>query len=210
MNERKTIMSTLHIPPAFENTNLSELHDFIGAFPFATVISNAAAITVSHLPLIVQEGGEYGTLIGHMAKANQQWLDFDGVKSIVCIFHGPHAYTSPDWYKTLPAVPTWNYSLVHAEGIPELVMDKAELLTLINNMVNHFEPSLHISEEFKESQLDFIAGFKMKILAIQGKYKLGQNRSLADQKGIIKGLSKQSDSDSKQLAEFICTYGDKN
>jgi transcriptional regulator len=202
-------MSTLYIPPTFENTNLSELYDFIGTFPFATIISNASKITVSHLPLMLQAQGEYGSLIGHMAKANQQWLDFDGATPIVCIFHGPHAYTSPSWYKTLPAVPTWNYAVVHAEAIPELITDKNELLILINDMLNHFEPSLQIAEPFKESQLDFIVGFKLKILAIQGKYKLGQNRSLADQKGIIEGLSKQNDADSTQLAEFICTHGDK-
>jgi transcriptional regulator len=30
------------------------------------------------------------------------------------MFRGPHAYISPAWYATHPAVPTWNYIAVHA------------------------------------------------------------------------------------------------
>lgn len=31
-----------------------------------------------------------------------------GTEDSLAIFHGPHAYVSPSWYATSPAVPTWN------------------------------------------------------------------------------------------------------
>jgi transcriptional regulator len=62
--------------------------------------------------------GEARCLVGHVACANHQWRAFDGTAEALAVFHGPHAYVSPTWYATSPAVPTWNYAVVHAYGKP--------------------------------------------------------------------------------------------
>jgi transcriptional regulator len=42
-------------------------------------------------------------------------------------FHGAGAYISPCWYASKAlhgkVVPTWNYAVVHAHGIPEVLAD---------------------------------------------------------------------------------------
>ncbi len=74
----------------------------------------------THLPFILDtERGPYGTLFGHMARANQQWQSFDSTQEVLLIFQGPHAYISPSWYDEKLSVPTWNFAAVHAYGKPQ-------------------------------------------------------------------------------------------
>ena len=60
--------------------------------------------------------GWHGLVTGHMAKVNLRWQAFDGKSESIAIFGGPDAYISPAWYKMKPAVPTWNYMVVHIRG----------------------------------------------------------------------------------------------
>jgi transcriptional regulator len=173
-------------------------------------------MNVSHLPLVLERSeGKYGTLIGHVAKANEHWKDFDGERSAVCIFHGPHAYVSPIWYEVSPAVPTWNYAVVHATGRPRLVTTKEHLARVIDRVVATFEPSL-LDENgnfaqpaaYKAQMLDHIVGFEIEIEQLLGKFKLSQNRSPADRRGVMQGLARQSDDDATRLLQFMQVHVD--
>ena len=186
-------------------------------YDFSTVITHSEknGVRVSHLPLIFQnEGGDHGTLVGHMAKGNTHWKEFGSQSEVLCIFHGPHGYISPTWYKHGPEVPTWNYAVVHAYGYPQLVQEEDELYDLVNFTIQHYEPELldvqsecHLSEEVIRSQLKGIVGFKLPIHRLIGKYKLGQNRAKEDQEGLVSGLLQQdTGSSSFQLGKFIKEY----
>ena len=80
-----------------------------------------------------------GTLIGHLARANDQWKDGDG--RALAIFLGPNHYISPSWYPTKKqtgmVVPTWNYIAVHAHGEITFFNDEERLLYLLNHL-EHF------------------------------------------------------------------------
>ena len=89
------------------------LASFIERYGFATLISGSAGeLVASHIPIMLLRSGERLSLIGHVARANAQWKQFDGGADALAIFHGPHSYVSPTWYATSPAVPTWNYAAV--------------------------------------------------------------------------------------------------
>lgn len=202
----------MSLPRIFKNSHVSKLHQFIKQYSFATVISQGPHLRATHIPLLLfSDQGKFGTLVGHMGKHNDQWKDFDGKRSVLCIFQGPHAYISPTWYKKGPEVPTWNYAMVHASGVPLIIHDKSELLKELNSLINTFEPALlnqtseaYIPEDYKKSQLDFIVGFRIEIEEIIGKYKLGQTRSLEDQEGVYAGLSNHTkDADAIALARFM-------
>jgi transcriptional regulator len=49
-------------------------------------------------------------------RANGQWKAIRAEREVLCIFHGPHAYISPQWYVQQHTVPTWNYAAVHVYG----------------------------------------------------------------------------------------------
>ena len=59
-----------------------------------------------------------------------------------------------------------------------------------------------VPDEFRENMLRGIVGFEMPIRCIEGKFKLGQNRSEADQARMLSHLQ-SGGHDSQRLAEFI-------
>ncbi len=183
----------------------SDIHAFIEQFSFGIVVSDD--LTATHLPfLLKKDEGEYGTLYGHFASANSHYKTLSDQAALI-IFNGPHAYISPTWYATAPAVPTWNYSAVHAYGVLTLTSDD-ETLSIINDTVTKYEPNLHndtttLSDEFKSKLLKGIVGFKVELSKLEGKHKLGQHRKVEDQQGVYHALNQSSRPDDQALASYM-------
>ncbi len=133
----------MYIPKAFREEDIEILRAFMQGNNFAILVTMQDGVPLAtHLPLILDcENGPYGTLRGHMARANTQWRTFDEKKEVLVIFPGPHAYISPSWYVSEPetSVPTWNFVAVHAYGIPRIVSDEELLYTLLKDSVDTFE-----------------------------------------------------------------------
>ncbi|WP_243756259.1 FMN-binding negative transcriptional regulator [Shewanella sp. BF02_Schw] len=114
---------------------------------------------------------------------------------------------SPTWYDSYPAVPTWNYSVVHAKGIIELT-DDATTAQVLKSTIQQYEPSLlqsggFIADDYQQKLAKGIVGFKIVIDELQGKQKLGQHRNQSDQQGVVQGLSLSNRADEKQLLAYI-------
>ncbi len=191
----------MYIPAPFAETRIEVLHAQMRENSFATLVSNGEdGLIASHLPLLLDaERGPHGTLIGHMAKANPQWQSLRPDQEVLVIFQGPHAYISPTWYTTAYAVPTWNYVTVHAYGTPTIVEDPEPLYRMVEALVKHHEAqfayawSLAERRDYAEKLLKQIVGFEIQITRLQGKRKLSQNRSQADQVNVVAGLTEQGD-----------------
>src|SRR3954468_4765577 len=119
---------TLYIPPHFRAQDPEALFRFIEEHAFATLVSTGpAGLHVSHIPFLPErDGAGRVRLLAHVARANDHWKALEQATDVVAIFHGPHAYVSPTWYGSHPAVPTWNYPVVHAPGRAG-PMDEAEV-----------------------------------------------------------------------------------
>jgi len=200
----------MYIPEAFRVEALGELHAFMREHSFATLITGGDEPFITHLPLLLDPSeGEYGTLIGHFARPNRHWqMEHDRLSS-VAIFHGPHAYISPSWYRSgSPAVPTWNYAAVHAAGKLSLLTEPAEAAEVLRRTVETYESSQptpwqnQLPAEMNEKLVASIVAFRMPIERIEGKFKLGQNRAAVDQIGAIEALESAGDADSVALAKF--------
>ena len=201
----------MYIPKAFAETGLERLHDLIEAYDFALLITNAQpAPLVSHLPFMLDRGkGPNGTLQAHMARHNPHWRNFDGETLVV--FRGPHSYVSPSCYEPeAPAVPTWDYAVVHAYGTPRVVDDPQELR-------GHQERLVAIQEagrspawtmagqapDYIDGMLKGIVGFEIPIARLEGKFKLSQNRSAADQRNVALALGAGGSEDGQALARLM-------
>jgi transcriptional regulator len=201
----------MYIPAAFREDRLDVLHDAMRQNSFATIVSAAPdGLIATHLPLLLDASqGTYGTLIGHVARENPHWRAFDGETETLAIFQGPHAYISPSWYTSPYAVPTWNYVAVHAYGRPRLVEDDAKLYDIVAKLVETFERQfdyawdLAARRDYAEKLLKNIVGFELPIARLEGKRKLSQNRSRADQEGVIAGLEGIGDPLGVALAETM-------
>ncbi len=188
-----------------------KLRDVMQRFSFALLVTQRDGVPfASHLPLLLDENrGPHGTLVGHMAKANEQWKHFSDDTQALVIFQGPHAYISPRWYETEPAVPTWNYVTVHAYGTPRILHDKAQVEGALQRLIQTYEGSGDdawkgdLPMEFKAKMLNAIVGFEIPIARLEGKWKLGQNRPAADKRGMLEALREAKDENSRMLAQFM-------
>jgi transcriptional regulator len=200
----------MYIPSAFRISETSTLHDFIDTYAFATLVSKDENGSVaSHLPLALhRELGANGTLVGHMARANAHWRSFDAEEPSLAIFHGPHAYISPSWYVTQPAVPTWNYAVAHAYGQPRLIEDAERIRGVLDELVERYESprpepwANDLPEKFRENLQRAIVAFEMPIERLDGKWKLTQNRSETDQRSALSALRNEAGDEARVLSEF--------
>jgi transcriptional regulator len=197
----------MYIPSHFEVTDPERLFPVIRDFSFATVVTHdGKAPFASHLPILLDEAGE-PRLLGHMARANPQWRHFENGEALV-IFQGPHGYISPSWYEGTKVVPTWNYVTVHAYGTAKLMDDDA-LVSVIDRTVAKYESGrpqpwrANLPAEFKDALMKAIVGFEIPIARMEGKFKLGQNRSAADTQGAVEGLRESGDPLDALLADWM-------
>lgn len=175
---------TLYVPDHFRLDDGARLFEFIGRHGFATLVSSGAAgLHVSHVPLVAERDASGKVrLLGHVARANPQWQALEQASQVLAIFHGPHAYVSPGWYEQHPAVPTWNYAVVHAHGTARL-MDEAELHELLITLSSQYESHRPrpwkmsaLPADFVSALLKAIVGFEIEVERLEGKFKLSQNR----------------------------------
>ena len=133
----------MFIPPSFRIDDPVKLSAFMDAHSFATLVTcDSGAPFASHLPMRHYfEEGVCTTLVAHMARANAQWRHFRDEEEVLAIFTGPHAYISPSWYTTDPAVPTWNYAATHVYGIPTLLTDHSAIVAMLDETVAFYEQS---------------------------------------------------------------------
>lgn len=207
----------MYIPDAFAETDTDRLHDLIEAHGFALLIGpgpnpGAAPPQLSHLPFVLdRSAGPFGTLQAHMARGNPHWQSFEQGGEACIVFQGPHAYISPNWYRAgQPAVPTWNYAVVHAWGTPRIVEDAAQLRAQQERLVAAYEGGAakawtmaSQTDAYIDGMLKGIVGFEIPIARLEGKFKLSQNRKPEDAAGAIDGLRATGRNEDAALAELM-------
>lgn len=174
------------------------------AHPLATVITAPDGLPfASHLPLMVKRGDKT-VLIGHMAKANEQWRHFEQQDQTLIIFHGPGAYISPSLYHS-PGVPTWNYAAIHIHGKPTPIMDADQLKAILDELTAKHEQLQPTPwrPDYPPRLLEMIVGFEMEIERIEGKYKLSQNRPEVERLNIIQTLSTTDSATARGVAQLM-------
>jgi transcriptional regulator len=201
----------MYIPSANRIADKTRINSFIQSHGFATVVThNEGQLWASHLPVLLDEANEgHGILRSHMARANEQWRHFESGQEVLCIFHGPHSYISPSSYVMQETVPTWNYAVVHVYGMARVVADEAVLRQIVTDTTAKYEShrptpwKITLPDAALAAMLNAIVGFTIQITRIEAKFKLGQNRSQADQSGMLRDLQASPNRGSQELASFI-------
>lgn len=195
----------MHTPEKWRLNNPSDVFALIEKYSFATLVS--PSLQSSHLPLMLSSDKQY--LIGHFARSNPHWRELveDPTKQHLVIFNGPHGYISPTWYANKPAVPTWNYAVVHIKGCAE-ILNADETAQALDLLMAKYEPTLLdtrdvVTPEYQEKLAQGIVGFKISIDVIDAKAKLGQHRTKEDQQGVTAALIKSSSPEHQALVNFM-------
>jgi transcriptional regulator len=205
----------MYVPSAFREDRLCVLHAAMREARLANfVTATAEGLVATPLPLLIApEEGPYGTLYGHLARANPQWKS-PPAGDAMALFMGPEAYVSPSWYPAKQehgkVVPTWNYVAVHAYGPVEFFDDADRLLDAVARLTSlHERPRAEpwavtdAPEAFVRAQLRGIVGLRLPIARIEGKRKMSQNRSAADRAGVAAGLAASDRASDRAAAALI-------
>lgn len=200
----------IYVPEHFRVSDESTLHEFMRRHDFASVVSRGQeGLTASHVPVLVRSSATGLVLAGHVARANPHWRLMDGRTPTLVMFHGPHSYVSPTWYETAPAVPTWNFGVVHAEGFAMANSDPAFMRGVVEELARRYESAgpegwrpERLPADYYRNMLRGIVGFEMPVARLDGKFKLGQNRSAEDRRRTIAALEREGSSEAG-LAELM-------
>jgi len=205
----------MYMPAHFEETRPEVLRALVQTHPLSTwVVHDDAGLVVNHIPFLLDATrGPHGTLIGHVARANPVW---QRLGPSVAIFQGAQAYVSPSWYPSKRAhgkvVPTWNYAVVHAHGVPRAVESRDELLAIVTRLTQVHEADSAVPwavgdapADFIEQMLKAIVGIEIPIERLVGKWKVSQNRSAPDRLGTVAGLQQRGDAQSLAMAALVPT-----
>lgn len=205
----------MYRPPQFRVEDRSEIHQMMRATRLCNLVtSGPGGLHATALPLLLEDReGEFGTLYGHLSRANPQWkMDVQG--DALAIFMGPSAYVTPAWYgakqETGKVVPTWNYTAVHAYGVVEFFTEREAMLQLVSQLTERHEADREnpwavrdAPEDFVEAKLKGIVGLRLEITRLEGKVKASQDKSDSDRQRIAEGLRESGDAENQALAEWI-------
>ena len=200
----------MYLPRYYAQEDTAKLFEFMKDNSFGILFSHTGDEPMaSHLPFVIdEEGGDQGLILGHMAKANDQWRYADG-QQVMVVFHGPHTYGSPTWYQEEEVVPTWNYVTVHATGIFKPFEDRTRMEESVSRLTDQHEASqpepwqMDYSTEYADQMFKRVVGFQIEITDLKGKWKLNQNHSEERRGRVSQQLKAEGGEVNLQIAGLI-------
>lgn len=191
----------MYTPAHFAETRIEVMQQLMQSHRLATIVhhGDGGRLDANHIPLLIDPSrGRFGTLVGHVARANPLWRE--ATSEVLVIFQGPQAYITPSWYVGKQThgkvVPTWNYAVVHAHGRLRAIDDPDWLRNHVTTMTAANEAARTAPWQVGDAPADYIAtmlqaivGIEIEITALTGKWKVSQNRSAEDRAGVAAGLA---------------------
>ncbi|HXX94772.1 MAG TPA: FMN-binding negative transcriptional regulator [Planctomycetota bacterium] len=204
-------MIGMYIPRDFQ-VPLPLARAFLARYDFGTLVTVDGGVPwATHLPLLYRpEGGTQGVLVGHVARANPQWKSFSGAGEVLAVFQGPHAYVSPRWYSHHPSVPTWNYMVVHVQGVARPMTQEPAIHQLLRDLVARYDPEwkMDLPADYLDGMIRGIVAFEIEITRLEGKFKISQNRPADDQKSVQRELARSEDPLARELAALMLSVSE--
>ena len=195
----------MYSPPYNQLEKRAEIVAFMRAHNFPLLVTGTGGkLMGSHLPAMVQEHDGALVIDMHMAKNNPQWKEFFD-DEVMVVFTGPHAYVSPRWYEEKERVPTWNYTAVHAYGVPRVIDDPGAKHASQRRLVAAMDPQWlpkfdALRADYVQQMLGGIVNFEIAVTRLETRWKLSQNRSRREMELIAAQLESSADSGERALA----------
>jgi transcriptional regulator len=208
----------MYQPPHFREDDLAVQHALIRAHPLGLLITaGASGLMANSIPFHLDaDASTKGTLRLHVARANPQWRDLEAGAEPLVVFQGADSYVTPSWYETKretgKVVPTWNYAMVQVKGAARVIDDADWLMAQITALTTQHEGLREkpwavgdAPDAFIRAQMRGIVGIEIEISSIEGKWKVSQNRPVADREGVAAGLGEADDQ--AEMIGLVRRYG---
>jgi transcriptional regulator len=205
----------MHPNPAFRSTSSDENLAFARRRGFGILSVNGAdGPLAAHVPFLIAPDATCADL--HLARSNPvgRACLAAPIPALIAV-SGPDAYISPDWYGAEDQVPTWNYIAVHLRGTLHALPEDG-LQPHVEALSAEHETRLlpktpwrtdKMSEGTLPRMLRMILPYRFQITAIEGTWKLGQNKNSEIRARAAEALSQQPDAGAKAIAALMRQLG---
>jgi len=191
--------------PAHATTDPEAVRDLVRQNPWATIVSeNAGELVASHYPILLDENAEGLALLTHVGRPDEEAHDF-GEREVLVIVQGTHGYVSPSWYGPgATRAPTWNFSVAHIYGAPEVLSADENLATLtrlVKHFEQHVEDPLYLDQDWGRQIAKGTVGLRIPVTRFVCKRKLSQDKDDVSRRRVIEELREPGPYEHPELAD---------
>jgi transcriptional regulator len=160
--------------------------------PWGVLVSQASGgLVASHYPVLLEEDSEELAVVTHLGRPDEEVHEL-GDGEILLIVQGRHGYVSPSWYAPgAIRAPTWNFSVAHCYGTPE-ILDEEENLAVLSRLVEHFERHVEkpmlLEPDWAQPLARGTIGIRLPIARFLCKIKMSQDKDPVTQRQVIGAL----------------------
>jgi len=148
-------------------------------------------LVASHCPVLLDDNPEELAILTHLGKPDDQ-LHRLGEGEMLAIVQGRHGYVSPSWYAPgAVRAPTWNFSVAHLYGVPELLSEEENLRALtrlVERFEQHVEEPMWLDQEWAEPVAKGTVGIRLRVDRFICKRKLSQDKDPVSRRNVIERL----------------------
>jgi transcriptional regulator len=188
-------------------TDVDTVRRLIDENPWGTIVSrNGDELVASHYPILLDDraGPDELTIVTHVGRPDDRVHGL-GDSEVLLIVAGPHGYISPSWYSEEPSrVPTWNFSVAHCYGVPE-ILEPDENLRVLTRLVAHFEQHVekpaHLDPEVGARLAPGTVGLRLPITRFVCKVKMSQDKDPRSQRQVLEALRRPGPFHHPRLAD---------
>jgi transcriptional regulator len=199
----------MHTNPAFRAADRETNLAFARERGFGVLSVNGPdGPLISHIPFVLNADGTMADM--HLTRSNPIARSGLPAAAVIAVI-GPDAYISPDWYEVPDQVPTWNYVAVHLRGrlvaLDESVMkDHVDELSAVHEGRLLPKKPWHsdkMAEGVMPRMMRMILPFRLEIAAVDGTWKLSQNKDADVQARTATALARQEDAGARAIAALM-------
>jgi transcriptional regulator len=190
--------------PAHAVTDCDAVRDLVRENPWATIVgSNDGELVASHYPVLLDEDADGLILLTHVGRPDEEAHGF-GEREVMVIVQGRHGYISPSWYGPEGTeAPTWNFTVAHLYGVPEVLGPEENLRTL-TRLVERFERAveqpLYLDQEWGREVAKGTVGLRIPATRFVCKRKLSQDKDDVSRQQVIAELRRPGPYQDPELA----------
>lgn len=178
--------------PLHASTDAEVVRRLIRENPWATLVSsNDGELVASHYPILLDDRSDKLAVLTHVGRPDEEVHGF-GDHEVLVIVQGRHGYVSPSWYAAgAIRAPTWNFSVAHCYGRPQILDDEANLQVLtrlVEHFERHVEEPMPLDPDYGAPLAKGTVGLRIPITRFICKLKHSQDKDSVSQRQVIAAL----------------------
>lgn len=177
--------------PAYVSEDPAVVRRLIEENPWAVLVSGNAGLVASHCPVLLDDNPEELAILTHLGRPDDELHGLSEGEMLV-IVQGHHGYVSPSWYASgAVRAPTWNFSVAHLYGVPELLSEEENLRALtrlVERFERHVEAPMWLDQEWAAPVAKGTVGIRLRVERFVCKRKLSQDKDPVSRRNVIERL----------------------